>query len=119
MDFDLVFKNLVERTGAAGCILMGFDGISVADYIDPNARFDLELLGAEVTGVINQLRSLAISEDIGVSNTLITESELYQVVYEVISEEYYLALILPTSQFIGKARFILSQVRDDLRAEVI
>ncbi len=113
-------EKIVQNTpGAAGAILMGFDGIAVMQYVDPKyADVDIESTAMEFSFRYVELRQAAKSLQMGDVTDITVKAENRAVVCRVLTEEYFVAIVLVDSAHIGKGRWMLRSTSPELQSEL-
>lgn len=114
-------KSIVEETpGAAGAVLMGFDGIAVEQYTkaQDSQRYDIEPVAMELSLRFIELRKAAESLDLGRVHDITLKAERGTVLVRVLSEEYFVAVILKDSAHFGRGRWQLRRNSEKLRIEL-
>jgi len=113
-------EKIVQNTpGAAGAILMGFDGIAVMQYVDPEfADVDIESTAMEFSFRYVELRQAAESLDMGAVTDITIKADNRSVICRVLSDEYFVAIVLADASHIGKGRWMLRSTSRDLQAEL-
>lgn len=115
--FENAFHSILDRLeGGQAALLMGFDGISVVSVIKPGAACDTELMGAEVSAIVSQLRQAAFTKQFGMLEDFTFSSSTAKVLLHVMTPDYFVAVVAAAATPIGKARFLLAQVEDELKA---
>lgn len=114
-------QSIVEGTpGAEGAVLMGFDGIAVQGYAregsDPS--YDIESVAMELSLRLIELRSAAESLELGDLQDITLKAERGTVLVRVLSDEYFVAVILSDAAHFGKGRWKLRQGAEQLRSEL-
>ncbi len=114
-------KKIVECTpGAAGAILMGFDGIAVMQHLAPGAEgvVDLESTAMEFSFRFMELRRAAASLDMGEVQDVTVRGERQSFVCRALSEDYFVGVLLTDPSFLGKGRFLLRSSAAELLADL-
>ncbi|MCH9686316.1 MAG: roadblock/LC7 domain-containing protein [Deltaproteobacteria bacterium] len=113
-------RKIVEDTpGATGAILMGFDGIAVMQHLAKgHEKTDIESLAMEFSFRFIELRKAALSLEMGEINDITIKAEAGSVLCRVLSEEYFVAVVLHDSAHFGKGRWMLRSCADELIAEL-
>lgn len=114
-------KTIVDNTpGAAGAILMGFDGIAVMQHVADGAQgeVDLESTAMEFSFRFMELRRAAQSLDMGDVQDITVKGDRQTLVCRVLSDEYFVAVLLTESAFLGKGRFLLRASAPGLLADL-
>ena len=108
-----MFKPLLEKivngcTGAvAGCV-MGFDGIAV-DTVSRDGTIDSQSLGAEFSFVLTQVKKAAQALEIGKLEEVVIRSDQLSYVVRILTDEYFVGLVVLPSGNLGKGRFFASE----------
>ncbi|MBC8069059.1 MAG: roadblock/LC7 domain-containing protein [Deltaproteobacteria bacterium] len=103
-------KRIVDSTpGAAGAILMGFDGIAVMQHVVDGARgeIDLESTAMEFSFRFMELRRAAQSLEMGEVQDITVRGDNQTIVCRVLSDEYFVAILLTEPAMLGKGRYLL------------
>ncbi len=113
-------EKIVQNTpGAAGAILMGFDGIAVMQYVAPEyAGIDIESTAMEFSFRFVELRQAAKSLDMGAVTDITIKADSRSVCCRVLSDEYFVAIVLADSSHIGKGRWMLRSTAGELQSEL-
>ncbi len=113
-------EKIVENTpGAAGAILMGFDGIAVMQHLAPGCEdVDIESAAMEFSFRFVELRQAAQSLDMGEVSDITIKAENQAVLCRVLSEEYFVAILLTDPGHLGKGRWMLRATSGELEAEL-
>ena len=120
--FQTHLKKLVDSTegGVAG-LLMGFDGIAVDTYIDPNppgGAPDINTIGMEFSFLLTQVKKAAESLELGGVNEVTIRTDRLTVLMRAISGEYFVALAIRAEGNFGKGRYLLRVVTPKIQAEL-
>lgn len=119
--FQEVLKDVVDRTegGIAG-LVMGFDGITVDSYVDPEAAgaFEVETVGMEYSVILKEIRKAAEMLDAGSAREVAIQAERLTTVIRLINDEYFVALAIKPDGNYGKARFLLRTSASKLAADL-
>ncbi len=113
-------EKIVENTpGSAGAILMGFDGIAVMQHIAPGHEdVDIESTAMEFSFRFVELRQAAQSLGMGEVSDITIKAENRAVLCRVLSEEYFVAIVLEEPGHFGKGRWMLRSTSGELQAEL-
>lgn len=119
MNFEEKLRALLERLeNSLACVLMGFDGIPLASATRPGVNLDLELMGAEASVIMNQLRQAAFTAQFGCSGEACFRSEETTILIRVLTQNYFLVLITRPEAYVGKGRFLARAIEPDLLREL-
>jgi predicted regulator of Ras-like GTPase activity (Roadblock/LC7/MglB family) len=105
-----ILQKIVENApGSKGAILMGFDGITVEQYVRPEFAdlMDIESLAMEFSFRFLELRDAASSLEMGAITDITLKAEHGTVVVRVLSSEYFVAIVLAEPTNMGKSRWLL------------
>lgn len=114
-------KKVVENApGSKGAILMGFDGITVEQYVRPEfaEAMDIESMAMEFSFRFLELRDAASSLEMGAITDITLKAEYGTVVVRVLSSEYFVAIILAEPNNMGKSRWLLRSNAQALSADL-
>lgn len=109
-----------DTPGAVGTVLMGFDGICVEQWVPPEMRdkYDVESVAMEFSLRFIELRTAALSLELGEINDITIKAEEATVLVRVLSDEYFVAVLMDNAKHFGKGRWVLRQHSEELRAEI-
>ena len=116
-----ILQTIVEGTpGAKGAILMGFDGIAVMQWLKPEfvEEIDLESMAMEFSFRFMELRDAATSLEMGNISDITLKAEFGTVLVRVLSEEYFVIVLLENAAHMGKGRWMLRSQAQALHNEV-
>lgn len=119
MLFDTL-KSIVDETpGATGAILMGFDGIAVMQALAKGSeKVDIESTAMEFSFRFIELRKAARSLDMGDISDITIKAAGGTVLCRVLSEEYFVAVVMHDAAYFGKGRWMLRSKAAELVAEL-
>ena len=108
--------------GVVKCSLMGTDGIEIATVGDgdaANAAYDPETLLVELTSIVKNVAGVGTVTGAGeLSELLFTTDELC-VIARILTQDYFVVLLMESDASIGKGRFLLRTTAPDLAAELM
>jgi predicted regulator of Ras-like GTPase activity (Roadblock/LC7/MglB family) len=119
MSYKESLKTITEGVGGGlAAIIMGYDGIPIDEYFSETPQFDLQLLVLEYANLLREIRrTVALLENGSMQEVSITTDRV-RVLVRVISDEFFLVLVLTADGNYGKGRYLLSrealQLRDEL-----
>ena len=94
--------------GAVTCTVMGVDGIAIDSFERGGAKVDVPTLLAEYSSAVQQLRRGAAQQpETGRIEELVVNSSNLTAVMRLLTEEYFLAVVLNDSSYLGKARYLM------------
>lgn len=112
-------KRLVSETeGAVAGLLMGFDGISVDQYVVPDEAVDIQTVGMEFSFILTQVRKAAEILEVGAVQEIAIRAAALTILMRVVSVDYFVALALRPDGNFGKGRYLLRVVAPKLSAEI-
>jgi predicted regulator of Ras-like GTPase activity (Roadblock/LC7/MglB family) len=102
-------KELVQSIpGALSSMVMGFDGLALDSYHLGGSTLDITALLTEYSGVALQLRRLGEARpEVGAVNQLVVSTDKLTTLLHPLTEKYFLAVVLTSKGFRGKARYML------------
>ena len=124
MTFREVLIKVVESTpGARAAVVMGADGIPVEEYRAEAEGTDLDLptMAVDFQRVLEEAQKVTAqmgSDAGGPLQEVILKTAGIEVLFRPIDEEYYLIVALERTGFMGKARYLVSSLLQDLREEL-
>lgn len=108
MIFNEIVENAVKNTpGALAGLLMGLDGISLANYVKPGSNVEMEVVGVEYATLLAEIRKACDILESGDVHEFTVSTDKMVVVVRSVSKDYFLAMALTPDGNIGKARFVL------------
>lgn len=119
--FREVLQNILDRTeGCKGLLIMGFDGIAVEKvWREDSADGNYDIAVAEYTSLVRSAKQK--NNDTGLGSlremTVTTENELF--VLRLVSDEYFLAMILSEDGNFGRGRYELRRAELLLENEFV
>ncbi|KIH76898.1 Predicted regulator of Ras-like GTPase activity, Roadblock/LC7/MglB family [Geoalkalibacter ferrihydriticus] len=118
--FAEVLRSLVEQTsGGVGAVVMGYDGIAVDQYLRPIDDIDLGLVAVEYANILKEIKNAAEILQTGELEEVSILSGGYQVLIRILSDEYFVGLMLRREGNAGKGRFLLMREAPGLRAQLV
>jgi predicted regulator of Ras-like GTPase activity (Roadblock/LC7/MglB family) len=118
---DEILQKIVEGTpGAKGAILMGFDGITVEQWVKPEFQKDLDIesMAMEFSFRFLELRDAANSLEMGMISDITIKAEYGTVLVRVLSQEFFVTVLLENAAHMGKGRWLLRSQANALSADL-
>ena len=116
MGFKTILKTIVdESSGGLGAIIMGYDGISIDEYVRASSGFDVQILTVEYASVLKEIKRTVGVLKTGELEEVSIISEKCMVVVRGISDEFFAAIILEPEGNFGKGRYLLKREAARLR----
>jgi predicted regulator of Ras-like GTPase activity (Roadblock/LC7/MglB family) len=103
--------------GASAIVVMGFDGIPLESYGEP-PNLEIETVGMEFSVVMREVRKAAEQLEAGSAEEISLRTDQLAVLLRIISDEYFVALIVDRAGNTGKGRYVLRTLAPTLRAEL-
>jgi predicted regulator of Ras-like GTPase activity (Roadblock/LC7/MglB family) len=117
MIFEEVLRDIAQGTsGVRGAVIMGMDGIAIGEHlVEPECS--IQTIGVEYSSAIRTIQKASESLSAGrVQEVLIsTRSGIF--LLRLITEEYFIAVVLSHGASCGKARYLLRIAVPRLAAE--
>ncbi len=106
MPFLGILKELVDTaTGSVAATLMGIDGLAVQSYPTENYPCDIESIGIECGGAVEELKKATEALDFGSLEELVISTETSTLLMRLVVPEYYIVLVLDPGAGAGHARY--------------
>lgn len=116
--FAEILRDVVGAVpGALGAVFSDWDGEPVDQFalLEP---LDIQLLGAHVGILLNDIRRAGESVGAGVADEIVIRAERAQLILRVVDAKYYVVLALARDAPTGPACRALAQAADRLRKEM-
>ncbi|HTP65750.1 MAG TPA: roadblock/LC7 domain-containing protein [Geobacteraceae bacterium] len=112
-------KGMVENVGGGvGAVIMGFDGISIEEYIH-EGLFDLQLVAVEYVNIMKEVkRTLEVLKSGEMEEIMITTGQS-KIIIRSICDDFFIMLALNSDGNYGKGRFLLKREIPNLRSELM
>ena len=108
MSFRDILKTSVDAVdGGLASVVMGFDGISVEEYVSDGSKFDVQTLGVEYSSALTEVRRTADSLKSGAIQEVAVVTDGALVILRPVNPEYFVALVLKANGNFGKGRYVL------------
>lgn len=118
MDFKHIVKEAVEKSGGKASLIMGKDGISVSHYVREGDSFDIERVGTEYNRVIEELKGVTESLNFGDIEEITLVTKDHRIMIKSLDKDYFLALVIDTDVYPGKASFVLRKTASRANREL-
>lgn len=106
--FNEILQGIVRQTGGGiGAVLMGYDGIAIEEYSEPVEGVDLHMVAVEYANVLKEIKNTAEILDNGDMEEVSIKTDRFFVVIRVLTDDYFVALILDRCGNFGKGRYLL------------
>lgn len=121
MDFNVKLDQLINGVeGAVSASIMGFDGIPVAEKTSA-AQASLSRVDELQIESIKSIRGcmdLSQQFDLGPCETLMIESGMFSLLFQIVTVEYYLIFVLARDAHLGKARYLVKRLAHELKSDL-
>lgn len=112
-------KSVVDHVdGGIGGLVMGLDGIAVDQYVGNGQSFDVNTIGMEFSFILTQVRKAGDILEIGGVTEFLIRAEGVVLVIRMLTDEYFLAIVLNPAANFGKTRFLMRLAEAKLRPEL-
>lgn len=124
MSFDAILSEIVEGcSGCAGAVLMGSDGIPIAEVVTdqvPEGPLAEEIgtAGVEFTRILEEIRKAADALGGGAMNETVVSLARFTLVFRAVDAETFLAVVVTPDGNLGKARYLMRRNLLTLRQEL-
>lgn len=108
MPMKAVLKEMVEGVdGALGVVVIGYDGISIDEYIREDAPVDLQLLAVEYATVLKEIRKAVDVLNTGKMEEVSINTDVSRVIIRVINDDLFIVFAIDHGGNYGKGRYVL------------
>jgi predicted regulator of Ras-like GTPase activity (Roadblock/LC7/MglB family) len=108
MAFKDILKATVEAAGGGiGAVVMGYDGIAIDEYIDPDASLDVQLMAVEYSTVMKEIKRTVEVLKAGNMEEIAIKTSVAQMIIRSINEDFFVVLVMDNDGNFGKARYLL------------
>ncbi len=112
-------KSVVDKVdGGIGGLIMGLDGIAIDQYVIGGKEFDVNTVGMEFSFILTQVRKAGETLELGGVTEMVIKAEGVTLVIRMLTEEYFLAIVLGSKANFGKTRFLMRLAESKLKAEL-
>lgn len=116
--FEKILQDIVEESDGYSAVLMGYDGLAVAQYDQPCEAGDLNPFAVEYAHVLKEMKDTLAILNSGEIEEVTVRTELFQVIIRALNEDYFVILTMACSGNCGKGRYLLSREQFRLREEL-
>ncbi|TSK06170.1 MULTISPECIES: roadblock/LC7 domain-containing protein [Geomonas] len=119
MGFKAILREIVEESGGGlGGVIMGYDGIAIEEFLREESGVDVQTMTVEYASVLKEIKRTVGVLKTGDLEEVSIISERCCVIVRGISDEFFVALVLPADGNFGKARYLLKRAAPGLREEL-
>ena len=112
-------KKVVDNVdGGVGGLIMGLDGIPVETYVRQERKVDINTIGMEFSFILTQVKKAAEILEVGDLEEISIKAEQLTVVIRMLSEDYFLAVVISADGNFGKCRFLMRVTAPKIIAEL-
>lgn len=116
MPFREVLRDIVEGfEGGLGAIIMGYDGISIDEYLKERPGLDLHILAVEYSSVMKEIKRTVDVLKNGEMEEVSISTDKTRVVSRVVNDDIFVVLTLEREGNYGKGRYLLKREIPKLR----
>jgi predicted regulator of Ras-like GTPase activity (Roadblock/LC7/MglB family) len=109
MSLKQILASIVDDvSGGLGAIIIGYDGISVDEYMK-ETPLDIHTMAIEYVTVIREIRNTVSVLGIGNMEELAIHTENLQAVMRAINEDLLIVLVMTSDGNYGKGRYLLKR----------
>ena len=96
-------KKLVDNVdGSVGALIMGLDGIAIDRYVLEGHNLDIDTIGMEFSFILTQVKKAGDILKLGGVSEFSIKSESITIVMRMLTDEYFLAVVLRADGNYGK-----------------
>ncbi len=118
MTFREILARVIDGTpGALAGAIMGRDGIPIEEYLVSRDAVDLNAIAVEFERVLDQAEKVAgalFGKDSGGLHELVLVTGSTQILLRPVDEECFIVLALERTGGMGKARYLVGSILQDL-----
>lgn len=124
MSFDAILSEIVDGcNGCVGAVLMGSDGIPIAEVVTdqvPEGPLAEEIgtAGVEFTRILEEIRKAADALGGGSMTETVVSLTRFTLVFQAVDSETFLAAVVTPDGNLGKARYLMRRNLITLRQEL-
>jgi predicted regulator of Ras-like GTPase activity (Roadblock/LC7/MglB family) len=124
MSFTDVLSEIVEGcNGCVGAVLMGADGIPIAEHVTdavPDGPLSEEIgtAGVEFTRILEEIRKAADALGGGNMTETVVSLTRFTLVFRMVDADTFLAVVVTPDGNLGKARYLMRRNLLTLRQEL-
>lgn len=117
--FKQILQKIVEQTpGAQLAVLMGCDGIAVAQFAATTGQDSGQTVVVEFASVVREVAHTVELLSVGALEEITVKCEKVLIVLSMLTAEYFVALVMERDANAGKGRYLLKRDAHLLRAEL-
>jgi len=118
--FNEILQSIMEETpGGVGAVIMGFDGIPIAQQFKQIDDVDLHLVAVEYANILKEVRNAVEVLNTGEMEEVSIKTSRFYVIVRPLTPDYFIALTIERDGNFGKGRYLLLRDRDRLREALL
>jgi len=103
-------KEIVESVdGGIGAVIIGYDGISLDEYIKEDSPVDMQVLSVEYATVLKEIRKAVEILNAGLMEEVSINTDVSRVIIRIIDDDLFAILALLSDGNYGKGRYVLKR----------
>ncbi len=119
MSYRDALKSLTESVdGALAAVIMGYDGISIDEYMPGGLPFDPQLVAVEYANLLRDIRRTVDLLENGTMEEVAIATDRVRVLVRVINADFFLVLIMSSGGNFGKGRYLICRESLRLKGEL-
>lgn len=108
MNFETGLRSVIDDVdGALAAVLMGFDGIAVAEVKKEEPPFALSDLAVEYSQLLSEAIRVSQGQNVGGLTEAVLSTDRFRVILRILNPSYFIALILAADGNLGRGRYVL------------
>jgi predicted regulator of Ras-like GTPase activity (Roadblock/LC7/MglB family) len=116
MSINQILKNVVDNVqGGLGAIVMGYDGISIDEYLKDEVDIDVPLVAVEYSAVLKEVNKTLSILKIGKMEEVSISTDFLRILVRAINDDLFVVLAIITDGNYGKGRYLLKLHTPELR----
>ncbi len=119
MNFDEQLRQILTTTdGAQAALLMGMDGISVAEVKGEGCLLSLQEIAVEYSRILSEIIKVAQGNNLGGLTELVIALDKYRLLFRFVNPNYFILLLLSSEGNLGRGRYLLRRSLPDLQIDL-
>jgi len=119
MNFQETLRSVLKEVeGAQAAILMGLDGIPIAEVKNESASVSLQDLSVEYGQLLSEATKIAHGNQLGSMCEMVFSMDKGTFVLRVVGNQYFLGLLLSHPSNVGKGRYALRRLSPDIQTNL-
>jgi predicted regulator of Ras-like GTPase activity (Roadblock/LC7/MglB family) len=112
---EILTEAASQIEGALLVSLAGLDGLAVETVVTEGNECDTEVVAVEIAGLVNNIARTAQALSSGAVKEFYVETENHNCLVHLLDQDYFLAVVLGAQANLGRARFEVRRVSQQLR----